>query len=125
MNPKRIPITLILAFALASVLPGALLAAEAEPAAEPVEPTEAAEVAEVDGMDMPLDGSSLEAFEQSLEKVKAHTSEAHYTTLVNAIDYLLFYDLSARRDRARLATNLDGLTGNQVVDQVSWRKGSR
>jgi len=75
-----------------------------------------------DGMDIPLDGSSLAAFDASLARVKAHTSEANYTTLVNAIDYLQVYDLSAKRDRARLAANLNGLTGYQILEKVNWRK---
>jgi hypothetical protein len=84
--------------------------------AEPVEPWDG------DGMDIPLDGTSLEAFDKSLARVKAYTSAEHYTTLVNAIDYLLVYDLSAKRDRAALAANLNGLTGHQVVDKVGWQK---
>ena len=123
MNPTRIRLTLILTFALAAMLPGAMMAAET--ATEPAAPAEETEAQEVDGMDVPLDGSSLEAFEQSLERVKAHTSEAHYTTLKNAIDYLLVYDLAAQRDKAKLAASLDGLTGNEVVEKVSWRKGVR
>ena len=90
--------------------------AKAAVADEPVEPWEG------DGMDIPLDGSSLEAFNTSLARVKAHTKPSSYTTLINAIDYLLVYDLSAKRDRAQLAANLDGLTGRQVIDKVSWQK---
>jgi len=91
-------------------------AAAAVPAEEPVEPWDG------DGMDIPLDGSSLEAFDKSLARVKAHAKPSSYTTLINAIDYLLVYDLSAKRDRAKLAANLDGLTGRQVIDKVSWQK---
>ena len=83
---------------------------------EPVEPWDG------DGMDIPLDGSSLEAFNKSLERVKAHTSPSSYTTLVNAVEYLVVYDLSAKRDRTKLAANLDGMTGRQVVNMVSWQK---
>lgn len=93
----------------------------AEPVAEPVK-TYDFEPWEGDGMEIPLDGSSLEAFETSLARVQAHTSEANYTTLVNAIDYLLVYDLAAQRDRTRLASHLDGLTPYQVLDRVGWRK---
>lgn len=83
---------------------------------EPVEPWDG------DGMDIPLDGSSLEAFNRSLARVKAHTNPSSYTTLVNAIEYLVVYDLAARRDRTKLAANLDGLTGRQVIDKVSWQQ---
>jgi hypothetical protein len=90
--------------------------AAAVKAEEPVEPWDG------DGMDIPLDGSSLEAFDRSLARVKAYSNPSNYTTLVNAIDYLMVYDLAAKRDRAKLASNLDGLTGRQVIDRVSWQK---
>jgi hypothetical protein len=92
--------------------------AEATPAptAEPIEPWDG------DGMEIPLDGTSLEAFDKSLARVKAHTSPEAYTTLVNAIDYLLVYDLASKNNKATLAAHLDGMTGKQVVDQVKWRK---
>jgi hypothetical protein len=77
---------------------------------------------EGDGMEIPLDGSSLEAFDTSLARVKAHTSAKNYTTLVNAIEYLLVYDLAAKRDRAKLASHLDGLTSYQVLERVGWRR---
>jgi len=75
-----------------------------------------------DGMDIPLDGSSLEAFETSLARVQAHTTPSNYTTLVNAIEYLLVYDLEIKRDRARLAAKLDGQTPYDVLQRVGWRK---
>ena len=77
---------------------------------------------EGDGMEIPLDGSSLEAFETSLARVEAHTSPENYTTLVNSIEYLLVYDLAAKRDRAKLASHLDGLTPYQVLERVGWRR---
>jgi hypothetical protein len=77
---------------------------------------------EGDGMEIPLDGSSLEAFETSLARVQAHTSPKNYTTLVNGIEYLLVYDLAAKRDRAKLASHLDGLTPYQVLEKVGWRR---
>lgn len=77
---------------------------------------------EGDGMEIPLDGSSLDAFETSLARVEAHTSPENYTTLKNAIEYLLVYDLSVKRDKARLAQKLDGQTPYQVIQLVGWRK---
>ena len=46
---------------------------------------------------MVLDGSSLEAFEKSLEQVKETASAAEYKSLEGALEYLLVYDLSAQR----------------------------
>jgi malonyl CoA-acyl carrier protein transacylase len=76
-------------------------------------------------MHIPVDGSSLEAFENSLEQIKEQVTAAEYTTLNNAIDYLLVYDLAAKRDRTKLAANLDGLTAEQIIEKVQWRKGKQ
>ncbi len=73
-------------------------------------------------MQIPVDGSSLRAFNKSLEEIKEQANEANYTTLENAIQYLLVYDLGVGRDKAKLAENLDGLTGDQIIDKVQWRK---
>ena len=94
-------------------------------APEPTEKTYSFEPWDGDGMEIPLDGSSLEAFETSLARVEAYTSPDEYTTLLNAIEYLLFYDLSAGRDRAKLASNLDGLTPNEVIAKVHWQRGNK
>ena len=73
-------------------------------------------------MELPLDGSSLDAWDASMARVKRHSTEANYTTLENAIDYLLVYDLEVRRDKKKLAAKLDGLTGYEVIARVKWRK---
>ena len=75
-----------------------------------------------DGMEIPLDGSSREAWDQSMARVKAHTSESDYTTLENAIDYLLVYDLQAKNDLNNLISRLDGMTGYEILARVKWRK---
>ncbi len=77
---------------------------------------------EGDGMEIPLDGTSAETFEASLQMVKRHTDEDNYTTLRKAINYLLVYDLGAKRDMAKLASRLNGLNGYEVVAKVGWRK---
>jgi hypothetical protein len=89
---------------------------QAAQVAEPIEPWDG------DGMDIPLDGSSLEAFEKSMARVKAHTKPASYTTLVNAIDYLVVYDLAAKRDKAKVVSHIDGLTGHEVIQRVARQR---
>ena len=74
------------------------------------------------GLDIPLDGSSLEAFDKSLEKVKKTSPESDYKTLENALDYLLLYDLGAQGDRAKLASRLDGMTGQEILEKVNRRR---
>ena len=109
-----------LAMALAGCAAGPATAPAADP--EPLQKTYDFEPWDGDGMEIPLDGSSLEAFETSMARVEAHTSPANFTTLQNAIEYLLLYDLSARKDKEKLAHNLDGKTPYQVIDMVQWRK---
>ncbi len=88
-------------------------------------PSEAAASRFSDGMRIPVDGTSEEAFDKSLEAIGKQATKAEFTTLNNAIDYLLVYDLSAKKNRARLAANLDGLTGEQILERVQWRKGEK
>ena len=77
---------------------------------------------EGDGMEIPLDGSSLAAFDASMALVKKHASEADYTTLENSIEYLLVYDLEVKRSKEKLVAKLDGLNGYEVVARTGWRK---
>jgi len=74
------------------------------------------------GLDIALDGSSLEAFDKSPETVKKTGSESDYTTLENSIDYLLLYEIGARGDRAKLASRLDGMTGQEILDKVDRQR---
>ena len=102
-----------------------LLAQYVDPPATPKIVEEAAEAeaetAAVDsGMQIPIDGSSLEAFDASLARIKGIASEPDYTTLEKAIEWLLVYDLTAGNDKAKLAKNLDGMTGDEVINQVGW-----
>ncbi len=112
--------TAMLLSACASAPERATGAPEAQPEPEPqaieIEPWEG------DGMDIPLDGSSLEAFEASLARVEAHTTPEQYQGLTRAINYLLVYDLGAKGDRATLASRLDGLTPADVFKRVGWRR---
>jgi hypothetical protein len=120
---KLIPLAFIVLLTL--LLSACVTASGTQTAAEePVAaaPEESVEPWDGDGMDIPLDGSSVEAFDKSLARVKVYASPANYTTLVNAIDYLMVYDLAAKRDKAKLVSHLDGLTGHQVVDRVAWRQ---
>ncbi|MDZ4728835.1 MAG: hypothetical protein SH820_02710 [Xanthomonadales bacterium] len=92
--------------------------------AEEVNESSAEDTAEVldPAMQIPLDGSSLEAFNESLATIKAQAEEINFTSLEGAIQYLLVYDLGAGRDMAKLAKNLDGLTGDQIIEKVKWGK---
>ena len=77
---------------------------------------------EGDGLELTLDGSSMEAFDASMARIKRHTDEASYKSLDSAIGYLLVYDLEARGNKEKLVAKLDGKTGYEVLDMVGWRK---
>jgi len=74
-------------------------------------------------MDLPLDGSSKQAFEAGLTAVDEQATETQYRSLMSSLDYLLFYDLAVRRDRAKLYEKLSGQTPNQIIQEVRNQKG--
>jgi len=114
-------LSLLLIFA---TLIGACASTQTQQAAPEVVEQEVIEIEPWDGdpMDIPLDGSSVEAFDASLARVKAHATPEQYEGLVMAIDYLLTYDLGAEKDYAKLASRLDGQTPTEIWQRVKWRK---
>ena len=109
----------------ACAVPDPIDAEAATTSAEEIAPADAidtSEVSEATGLDMIMDGSSLEAFEKSMERVKETGSEAEYKSLEGAFDYLLLYDLGAQNNREKLAARLDGKTGYEIISRVKWRK---
>jgi hypothetical protein len=80
------------------------------------------EGADATGLDIVMDGSSLEAFEQSMEQVKETGTALEYKSLTGAIDYLLIYDIGAKNNMKLLATRLNGITAGEVIQRVNWRK---
>lgn len=108
-NPMKALLALFAAF---------LLLCACEPQAAQEEPaTEQA----ADAMDQPLDGSSVEAFEAGLDRIRESNGDGDYKQVKSAVDYLLVYDLAARRDRATLYSRLDGMTAREVVERAKAR----
>jgi hypothetical protein len=73
-------------------------------------------------MDTPLDGSSIKAFEAGLEEVRLNASLADYEKLKRSLEYLLVFDLSAKRDIATLYANLDGKTPVEILAMPMYGK---
>ena len=113
---------LLLSLALVLFLGACTTTSEQTTAQAEPEPVVEIEPWEGDGMQIPMDGSSMEAWERSLARVKAYSSEPNYITLENAIKYLLMYDLKSYRDMNKLIARLDGLTGYEIIARVGWRK---
>lgn len=118
------PFLSVLTVLAAVLLLSACASSATSPARQTAEPEPVAEIEpwEGDGMEIPLDGSSMETWETSLARVKAHTSESSYLTLENAIKYHLMYDLKSNRDMNTLIKRLDGKTGYEILALVKWRK---
>jgi hypothetical protein len=74
------------------------------------------------GLNIIMDGSSLEAYEQSLEKVRETGTEGEYQSLKDAFKYLLLFDLGAQGDPEILASRLNGLTGVEILSKVKYRR---
>ena len=72
-----------------------------------------------DVMDQPLDGSSVELFEQGVEKVKAEATGEEYAKLSSALKYLLYYDLSVGHNKEKLYKKLDGKTPDEVIAKTA------
>ena len=119
---SRIPAFLAALAAAFFLAACASTAPEKSPESPAPEPVVEVEPWEGDGMEIPMDGSSMEAWNYSLARVKAHAEPSSYETLENAIDYLLLYDLRARNKMDLLIKRLDGLTGYEIVARVGWRK---
>jgi hypothetical protein len=96
--------------------------ADAAGADEAAVKTGAPGAATATGLDIIMDGSSLKAFDISMEEVKATGSEFDYRSLEGAIDFLLVYDLGAKRSREKLAARLDGMTGHEIIERVKKHK---
>ena len=114
----------ILILISAAFLMAGCAAQQSQPAVEEyqAEPVYEIEPWDGDGMEIPMDGSSREAWERSLARVKAHSKESTFTTFKNAIDYLLVYDLESRGDFDTLISRLDGQTGYEIIARTNWRK---
>jgi len=102
----------------------ALMLAACASTAPVEEPAAAAEIEvepfDGDGMEIPLDGSSMKAWDRSMARVKAHASPKNYQALEGAIKYLLIYDLESYGDKNKLIKRLDGMTGKEVISNVKW-----
>jgi len=96
--------------------------ADADSTEEEAAKTEAPGAATATGLDIVMDGSSLKAFDKSMEEVKTTGSEFDYRSLESAIDFLLVYDLGEKRSREKLAARLDGMTGHEIIERVKKHK---
>lgn len=69
-------------------------------------------------MDMPVNFSTPEDVEKSIEKVRQEAGETEALRLTNALGYILAYDLSLGRDKEKMYKKLDGRTPNAIIAKM-------
>ena len=72
-------------------------------------------------MDQPVDFSSPEAVEETLQNIRDQEGEAAYKNLNSAMAYILYYDLGLGNDKAKLHRKLDGQTPRQIIAKMQKR----
>lgn len=66
-------------------------------------------------MDQPVDFSSPEAVEATLQSIRENDGDDAYNSVKSAMDYLQFYDLSVNNNKEKLYKKLDGKTPNNII----------
>jgi hypothetical protein len=66
-------------------------------------------------MDQPMDFSTAENVEISLQKIREQEGDRAYKKLNSAMKYIKFYDLSISNNMEKLYKKLDGKTPNEVI----------
>ncbi len=77
------------------------------------------------GLSMLIDGSSAQAFHQSLQNIARDTSAEQYDQLTRALQYLRMYDNEALRGNDALIFSLDGQTGLEVIARAEALRRER
>lgn len=84
---------------------------EPETDAEPAEPT---------GLDVVMDGTSMDTWNASLDEVQEIGGIKERGQVQDAFDYLLMFDIGAKGKPEVLASRLNGMTGREIVSRVKY-----
>jgi hypothetical protein len=77
------------------------------------------------GLTMVVDGSSPQAFQESLELIAMDTTSEQYRQLDSALRFLGTYDKNAWSGLPNLYQSLDGLTGEEIIERARELRDSR
>jgi len=69
-------------------------------------------------MNQPVNFSTPEDVEKTLQNIREKEGDKAYNTLKNTIQYLLVYDLSVGHDKEKLYKKLNGKTPEQIITNV-------
>lgn len=72
-------------------------------------------------MDQPVDFSTPEKVEETLQNIREQEGEGAYNNVINAMKFIMFYDLSVGQDENKLHKKLDGQTPNEIVARMKRR----
>jgi hypothetical protein len=70
-------------------------------------------------MDQPMDFSTAENVEISLQKIREQGGDQAYKTLNSAMKYVKYYDLSISNNMEKLYKKLDGKTPNEIIAMMT------
>jgi hypothetical protein len=77
------------------------------------------------GLTMVVDGSSPQAFAESLELIAMDTSEKQYRKLDASLRFLATYDTAAWSGLPNLYKTLDGMTGEEIIERAEKMRDDR
>lgn len=77
------------------------------------------------GLTMVVDGSSPQAFQESLELIAMDTSEQQYRKLDASLRFLATYDTAAWSGLPNLYQTLDGMTGEEIIERAEKMREER
>jgi len=77
------------------------------------------------GLTMIVDGTSPQAFQQSLELIAQDTTQEQYRQLDSALRYLRAYSPEAWQGTPNLYASLDGMTGEEIIEQAASLRRER
>ena len=66
-------------------------------------------------MDQPVDFSSPESVEITLDNIRQKAGEKEASSVSSAIGHMVVYDLSVNRNKKKLYEKLDGKTPNEIL----------
>jgi hypothetical protein len=69
-------------------------------------------------MNQPVDFSSPEAVEKTLQNIRDKEGDNAYKKITNAMQYLMVYDLSLRNNEEKLHKKLDGMTPEEIIAKM-------
>ena len=69
-------------------------------------------------MDQPVNFSTPEDVEKSLQKVRDQAGDKAYKNLDNAMKYILYYDLGLKNNKEKMYKKLNGKTPSEIIQMM-------